>query len=112
MADFLERAEADIEDIFEPETFAGLLNACYGLQGDHVLSAAKLKAAAPGTERLVKQAEAAFSVMPADIPAFDHYTPAEWLVRNPKFLDGKSAAINKTLDRAERILGTYNRLLS
>ena len=111
IADFLERPEADIEDIFEPDTFANILNDTYGLQDPHSLSAAKLKAADPETDRLVKQAEAAFRVMPESIPMFDHFSPAAWLIRNSKLLDGKSASIQKTLERAEKVFATFNQLL-
>lgn len=111
MADFLERAEADIEDLFEPDVFVGILNDCYSLQDPHKLTVEKLKAAEPATERLLKQAEAAFKVMPESIPMFDHFTPASWLIRNPKALDRKSAAIGRTLDRAEKVFAVYNQLL-
>lgn len=110
MADFLERPEADIEDVFEPETFADILNGAYTIPADLKLTPARLKAAAPGTERLLKQAEAAFAVMP-EVEEFDHFAPAGWLIRNPKILDGKSAPIGRTLDRAEAIFGKYNALL-
>ena len=111
MADFLERTEADIEDLFDPEVFIAILNGCYDLSDKNKLTAEKLQAAATETKRLVKQAEAAFRVMPESIPMFDHFTPAAWLIRNPKALDGESAAINGTLDRAEKIFTTYNKLL-
>jgi len=48
------------------------------------------------TERLVKQAEAAFAMMPVDVPEFDHFTPAAWLIRNPKVLDGRRALYRRT----------------
>jgi predicted ATP-dependent endonuclease of OLD family len=41
MADFLDRKEADIEDIFEPELFADLLNAAYSLPDADKLTADK-----------------------------------------------------------------------
>lgn len=110
MADFLERAEADIEDIFEPALFASILNATFSLDGDRALTDQTLKKAAD-TDRLVKQAEAAFAVMPPEVAAFNHFTPAGWLIRNPKVLDGKSAPVTGTLDRAQTIFDTYNRLL-
>jgi len=72
------------------------------------LSADKLKEAVESTERLVKQAEAAFAVMPVDVPEF---TPAAWLIRNPKVLDAKTGAVPKTLDRAQTIFEAYNKLL-
>ncbi len=111
IADFLKRSEADIEDIFEPETFATILNDAYELKSPHDLSALKLKAADPTTDRLVKQAEAAFKLMPEEIPMFDHFSPAAWLIRNSKMLDGKSALIQKALERAEKIFTAYNQLL-
>jgi len=111
MADFMERAEADIEDMFDAEVFAAILNSCYALDAPIELTAEKLKAADTSTERLLKQAEAAFRVMPEPTPMLDHFTPAAWLIRNPKVLDGKSAAIGRTLDRAEKVFATFNQLL-
>ncbi|MQV97188.1 hypothetical protein GHK46_07100 [Sinorhizobium medicae] len=89
------RPEADIEDIFEPELFAAILNGTYDLNEGSELSADKLKEAIESTERLVKQAEAAFAVMPVDVPEFDHFTPAAWLIRNPKVLDAKTGAVRR-----------------
>lgn len=57
----------------------------------------KLKEAVESTERLVKQAEAAFAMMPVDVPEFDHFTPAAWLIRNPKVLDAKTGADQSSL---------------
>jgi predicted ATP-dependent endonuclease of OLD family len=111
MADFMDRAEADIEDIFEPDLFAAILNGTYGFEGEHKLTAEVLKKAGNGTDRLVKQAEAAFAVMSADTPEFDHFSPAAWLIRNAKTLDAKSGSVPKTLDRAQMIFDTYNKLL-
>ena len=111
IADFLDRAEADIEDNFEPEVFVAILNGCYKLTDPDKLTVKKLKATDASTERLVKQAEAAFRVMPDTIPMFDHFRPAAWLIRNTKLLEKKSAPIGKTLDRAEKIFKTYNDLL-
>lgn len=111
MADFLERPEADIEDIFEPELFANILNDTYALGDAHKLTAEKLRQAAENSDRLVKQTEAAFAVMPADVSEFDHFSPAAWLIRNPKALDGKTGPVPKTLDRAQTIFDAYNKLL-
>lgn len=111
MADFLDRPEADIEDIFEPDLFTSILNSTYGLADTTVLDAKRLAAANTSTARLVKQAEAAFAVMPTTVAEFDHFTPAGWLIRNPKVLDAKSASVSGTLDRAQAIFDTYNALL-
>jgi energy-coupling factor transporter ATP-binding protein EcfA2 len=112
MADYLDRSEADIEDVFEPELFVAILNGCYDLVEPNKITVASLNAADSSTERLLKKAEAAFRVMPQNIPEFDHFKPAAWLIRNPKLLDGKSAAVSKTLDRAAAIFSKYNTMLA
>jgi energy-coupling factor transporter ATP-binding protein EcfA2 len=111
MADFLERSEADIEDIFAPEIFAAILNGCYKLTGAHRITPKQLKDAEPTTERLIKQAEAAFRVLPDSIQMLDHFTPASWLVRNSELLDDKSDSVDQTLNRAEKLFDVYNSLL-
>ena len=75
VADFLGRQDADIEDIFYPDVFVTILNGCYELKDANKLTVEKLKAAHTSTERLVKQAEAAFRTMPEPIPMFDHFSP-------------------------------------
>ena len=111
IADFLGRGEADVEDIFDPDVFVAILNGCYELKDANELTVEKLKAAQTSTERLVKQAEAAFRIMPESIPMFDHFSPAAWLIRNPSLLETKSVPIGRTLDQAEQIFEVYNDLL-
>lgn len=111
VADFLKRSEADIEDVFSASIFVNILNNCYNLADPYKLTAAKLKAADTTTERQIKQAEAAFKVMPDTIPMLDHFAPAAWLLRNPKVLDAKNAAVTETLERAQKICDAFNRLL-
>lgn len=107
-ADFSGKRESDIEDFFHPTLYAEILNQAFGLTGAIALDEAKLLAADPNTERLVKKAEAAFKVMPADTPDFDHYTPAEWLLRNPAFLDADSAEVAHTLKVFEIAITAVN----
>lgn len=111
MADFLDRSEADIEDLFGPEVFVAILNGCYELKGADKMSVKRLQEADPSTKRLVKQAEAAFRVLPVSVPQFDHFSPAAWLIRNPKVLDAKTAPISRTLDRAETVFDAYSKVL-
>ncbi|MBD8064075.1 AAA family ATPase [Devosia sp. PTR5] len=112
MADFLERPEADIEDMFEPEVFASILNGAYGLEDANKITKDRLASTTPPTARLVKQADALFALMPATVAEFDHYTPASWLIRNPKLLDGKGQPVTATLDRAQKVFDVYNNLLT
>lgn len=109
-ADFVGQQEADVEDIFDPELFAEILNGAYKppvgkeVSKDHLLAAAE-------TERIVKKAEALFKLMPPEVPEFDHFGPARWLLDNPQVLDRDSPAVLATLERAEKIFATFNALL-
>lgn len=110
VADILERAEADIEDLFDPECFSAIVNGCYGLPSTLQLTAEKLAAEASSL-RLLKKTEALFNVMPPDALLFDHFAPAAHLIRTPRLLDGDSAAVQSTLNNAEKVFKTFNALL-
>jgi predicted ATP-dependent endonuclease of OLD family len=111
IADFVGQEEADVEDVFEPSVYADILNSSFGLSSKDKLDASKLGNADTSTKRLLKKTEAAFRVMSEKAPNFDHFTPSEWLLRNPGFLDEKSDAIEKTLSQAEEIIKAFNNLL-
>jgi hypothetical protein len=111
VAEFLNRQEGDIEDLFEPNLYVDILNRAYSLTGKNKLTAEKLAAADKTTPRQVKQAEAAFRVMPESVPHFDHFTPASWLIRKPEILDGESGDVKNTLNRAEKVFTALNKLL-
>jgi hypothetical protein len=110
-ADFVGQQEADVEDIFAPELFAEILNGAYAPPAGKEVSKDGLFAAAE-TERIVKRAEALFNLMPPEVPEFDHFTPALWLLKNAQILDADTQAVRETLDRAEKIFVVFNGLLS
>jgi hypothetical protein len=109
-ADFVSQQEADVEDIFAPELFAVILNGAYAPPAGKEVSKDVLMAAAP-TERIVKKAEALFMLMPPEVPEFDHFAPARWLLENAKILDIDSPEVQATLDRAEAVFKAFNVLL-
>ena len=111
IADFTGKSESDIEDIFQPEVFAEILNKAYSLAGKNKLDAKKLSKTEPASERVVKQAENAFKTMPADVPEFDHFKPADWLIKNVDFLRDNKKVILESLDVAEGIFDALNSLL-
>ena len=111
IAELLDQAEADIEDIMHPDFFCAIINQTYDLKGEHQLDAAKL-AAAEATPRQVKQAEAHFRVLPEEIPQYSHYRPADWLIRNSTVLDGDKTEVTETLEKAEKVIAVYNAMLS
>jgi hypothetical protein len=111
IAEQLEKAEADIEDILEPGLLAEIVNQAYGISGRHKLNSSSLLKFEPNTTRLVKKLEAAFKLMPAAVAEFDHFMPADWLLRNPAMLDGDASDVQVTLERAEKLFVLLNGLL-
>ena len=69
------KAEADIEDIFDPAFYCAIVNNACDLGAAHLCKAADLD----GNGRIVKQIEARFNLLPPSVEAFDHYKPAAWL---------------------------------
>ncbi len=109
---FTGKTESDVEDLFEASLFVEIINGACDLTAGDKLTEAKLTKADTTTPRLVKKAEAYFRTSaPASAGDFDHYMPAEWLMLNPKVLDGKSADVAATLDRAEKLISALNALL-
>jgi hypothetical protein len=98
-----------IEDVFDADLFAEILNGAYNPPEHKKVSKEKLNSAAT-TERIVKQAEALFKLMP-EVVEFNHFSPARWLLENPQILDTDSQAIQITLDKAESIFNFFNKLL-
>jgi predicted ATP-binding protein involved in virulence len=111
VAEFVGKDEGDIEDVFEPELYVMIVNSAFGLPKATAITAKKLDEADPNTLRLVKKMEAAFKVLPANSPEFDHFTPSDWLIKNPAILEVDNEVVNKTLDKAETIFKTFNALL-
>ncbi len=111
-AEVLGVQEADVEDIFDPDLYLGVVNEAFELRAADKLSIGGLMAAAPGVTRLVKRVEAAFKLLPPNTPDFDHFTPADWLIRNPGVLDGNDPGIEATLGRAELVIRAINQKIA
>ena len=110
IADFIAADEGDVEDLFSPKLYADIVNRSYELPKDHRITTRKLDADTT-TPRIVRKVEKLFNVMPPETPLFSHYTPADWLLRNPTVLSGKSEPVEQTLAVAEKIFRTFNALL-
>lgn len=110
VADFVDQQEADVEDLFDEDLFIEILNGAYKPPATHTVTKATLNDSNP-TPRIVKKAEALFKLMPPEVAEFDHFAPARWLLEKPSMLDGDSAAIKATLDRAENLFRTFNKLV-
>jgi predicted ATPase len=111
VSEFTGKPESDIEDLFAPGLFVAIVNSAFALPAAQKLTAESLDGADKNTVRLVKKAEAAFNLMPKELPTYDHYTPAAWLLANPSALDGADSGVVATLDRAEFLFKTINTFL-
>jgi energy-coupling factor transporter ATP-binding protein EcfA2 len=107
-AEVLGLAEGDVEDIFDPKLYIKLVNGALGLTGANRLTLSKLDS---NISRLVKRAEAACKLLPPEVPEFDHFGPADWLIRNPTVLDLKDPEVEQTLDNAEKVIAAIERHL-
>lgn len=111
-ATLLKLEEADAEDVFAPELYCRIVSEAFRLDAGHRPTDQTLEAADTSTTRLVKKAEAFFRTLPPDAPAFDHFTPAAWLFRNPELLDGDEAPVTETLNRADAVIKKLNDVLA
>jgi predicted ATP-dependent endonuclease of OLD family len=110
VADFVQQQEADVEDVFAPKLYVAMLNGAYNPPSEKVVTTETLLGA-NATERIVKKTETLFKTMPPNVPEFDHFTPARWLLENVSILDASTPEVQETLDRAEAIFKKFNSLL-
>lgn len=111
VSDFCEKTEADIEDLLEPQLYCELINRCYELKTEHQLTPDSLAAADPNTERMAKQAEAYFKLLPDEYPLFSHFEPAAWLIKNIEVLDQTDDFIEMSIERFRNLFAEFNKLL-
>jgi energy-coupling factor transporter ATP-binding protein EcfA2 len=110
-ADFTGQTEGDVEDLFDPVLYCNLVNQALCLQKSQLLTPEGVAKGLPSTVRIVKQVEAACRLLPADVPEFGHYVPAEWLMRNPAALDSEAPEVKASLARFETVFEAINQLL-
>ena len=84
------------------------MNKTYALPATRRLKAKKPTAA---PERVVKEAEDHFKLLPPEVPEFDHLTPALYLIEHRGEFSS-AAGIEATLDRFEKLFTTLNSFLN
>jgi len=106
-ADFTKRPEADIEDMFEPQFYVGLVNQEFARDLQAAIDPTKLD---PSTPRILSAIEKHLIAAPLKAGArFNHYRPARYFVEN---LDTLSSQVSgATLDRFEEAFKLLNKLL-
>lgn len=95
--------EADIEDMIGRHGYTALVKEAYGLK--------ELKLDDKPTERVVKDVEDAFRMLPPETAEFDHFFPSSFLIENPaviKTLPGYDVA----LDRFEQLFKDLNNFIA
>lgn len=101
------KEEADIEDLVGYENYYGLVNAAYSLPIKN-----KLTSKTSGqSERVLVDVENHFRTLPASIPEFDHYKPADYLFANSAEAINAMPKFNEALDRFEKLFKDINALL-
>lgn len=105
--DFVNQSEADVEDFFGAELYLQIVNAALGLAGKEAITSAMLPTAG---ERIVKKVEEVIRLRP-EVPEFNHYTPALWLLQNRELLESESSASIQALDCFERVFDRLNSVL-
>ena len=105
MDSYAGQEEADIEDLVGRKLYEALVRGAYGLKASQWRLAARRKADVP--VRLVKEVELK---LPADVTGFDHYHPAEWLMRQGVAYEHDGLA--EALDRFELLFSDLNAMLS
>jgi energy-coupling factor transporter ATP-binding protein EcfA2 len=106
VTDFTGVAEGDIEDMWGEPLFCGMVNHALGLSGTAAADPAKL----PKGSRVMKKIEDSLRTN-TSVPLFNHFTCADWLLRNPNFLLEKSTEIESALQRFQAFFDKVNVLL-
>jgi hypothetical protein len=108
--DFVANDEADIEDLIGWELYVTLVNGALQIPEKNYLPGEK----PDGCEkRIVKEVEKRAKLLPAGLPEFDHYAPAEHLnqltSQEVKTLPGLKDALNRfeaVFDRLNALIGS------
>jgi predicted ATPase len=113
IGDFCAKEEGSLEDMFDPDLFAAILNGTYPALVGHKLTGERLLQADAGSDRLVRKAEQAMKILLAPgAPEFGQFAPASWLIQHPEVLKGEGRGLNVTLDKFENLFVTLNSLLN
>jgi hypothetical protein len=94
--------EADIEDLIGRKGYIALVTEAYKVS--------TLSVADAGGERVVKDVEDAFRILPPATPEFDHFFPSSFLIENPAILQTLPGT-SEALDRFEKLFRDLNALL-
>jgi hypothetical protein len=98
--------EADVEDILGRDLYIRVVNAAYRLKATQRIHA-KRPVDAPA--RVVEEVNQHFRNLPPEVPEFNHFAPAAYLLANASSFDGKP--LEAALDHFEKLFMLLNSLL-
>jgi predicted ATPase len=101
--------EADTEDLIGRTAYMALVNQAYSLKDEMKLDPAVGSAK---SERVLKDVEHHFALLPPEAPQFDHFSPASYLLENRADVLPNLPGLEASLDRFEKLFNDLNELLS
>jgi predicted ATP-dependent endonuclease of OLD family len=101
---YADKAEADLEDVIGNDNFLAIVNARYATE----LKSPILAPSNPSA-RILSHVEEAIRLLPPPMPEFDHFSPAEFLVRDGSKVEFPN--LDAALARFERLFKDINKLV-
>jgi len=106
---YVDQDEADVEDLLGRSFYTALVNKCYSLDEPHRLPEQR---SSDAPVRVLKEVENHFATLTTEIPEFDHYKPASFLLENTAELRTALLDLDQALDRFETLFKDLNALLT
>ncbi len=106
---YVDQDDADVEDLLGRSLYITLINKCYSLDEPHRLPEEKPSDA---PIRVLEEVKKHFATLPPEVPEFDHYKPALFLLENTAELRIALPDLNQALDRFEKLFKDLNGLLT
>jgi ABC-type molybdenum transport system ATPase subunit/photorepair protein PhrA len=109
---YVDREDAQIEDLLGRPLYRELVIGAYGLQESAFLAGDEGDGDQGGRPRLVTEVEQHFAAMPPWVPRFDSFAPASYLFENTATLRLSLRGLEPALDRFEKLFRDLNSLLT
>jgi len=106
---YVDQDDADVEDLLGRSLYITLINKCYSLDEPHRLPEEK---PTDVPIRVLEEVKKHFATLPPEVPEFDHYKPALFLLENTAELRIALPDLNQSLDRFEKLFKDLNGLLT
>jgi energy-coupling factor transporter ATP-binding protein EcfA2 len=109
---YVDREDAQIEDLLGRALYRELVTGAYGLQESTILAGDDGIGSDGPRPRLVTEVQQHFASMPPWAPRFDSFAPASYLFENTATLRVALPGLEEALDRFEKLFRDLNSLLT